>query len=489
MGELLLVTGELAEGGVRKAAARLGADVLALPVSVAQFMSPKLAAKGIKDLDSRYKRIILPGLARFDAAELEELVGMPCFKGPVHASDLAEVLEKGLKLSKKEPADCLLQRRGLKDYREAAAKAEREEERFRIGKLKIGQGFPPRIVAEIVDAPLLTDEQALERARYYLKSGADIIDVGAVAAEGNPDRLAELVRLLKRRTKAPVSIDSLDPEEINAGLRNGADLVLSLNAGNMEAVEVWPHAAYVVIPDGGNETLFHNLKEAEKLGFGKLIADPILAPPFKTIESLSHYHEFRQLYHAHPLMMGTSNVVELIDADSVGMNGLLAAMAAELDASLLLTTENSQKTRNSVRELKRGVEMAFLARRKGALPKDLGFDLLLAKGKGKGMGFEFEDAEVVPVSEEAPGFKADPKGHFRISVDFNRGLILAAHARDGHDCVFEGSSAEAVSKKIIERGMVSSLEHAAYLGRELQKAEMYLKLRRGYVQDEDFPGL
>jgi dihydropteroate synthase-like protein len=187
-------------------------------------------------------------------------------------------------------------------------------------------------------------------------------------------------------------------------------------------------------------------------------------------------------------MMGVGNVVELMDIDSIGINGLLAAVAVELDVSLILTTENSQKTRNSVKELKRAIEMNFLAKTKGSLPKDLGFNLLLAKAKGKGVIFNLPSTRVIPVPETVPKFKKDSKGYFNIFVDFEKDQIVAAHFKDKYDYVFEGANAESVSKKIIEKGLVSNLEHAAYLGRELQKAEMYLKMKRGYIQDEDFSG-
>ena len=37
---------------------------------------------------------------------------------------------------------------------------------------------------------------------------------------------------------------------------------------------------------------------------------------------------------------------------------------------------------------------------------------------------------------------------------------------------------------ILRLGLVSSLEHAAYLGRELAKAEIALSLKKSYEQDE-----
>lgn len=487
--ELLLITGRLAEPEVRKAAVELRSDVSVMPVDVAQFITVSMAADAIKSSTggSHYSKIIFPGLVRFDTGEVEKLVKMPCFKGPRYASDLTEVIRANIRLSQTEPADFLLERHGKARLMEALAKAENKKPEFLIGSLKIGQGFPPRIIAEIVDAPLLTKEQALARAQYYLNSGADIIDVGAIAGEDNSAKLAELVAFLKQKLSVPISIDSLNPKEINAGIGAGADLVLSLCSKNMGDVEARQDVTYVVIPD--SEPLGENLRSAEKLGFKNLIADPILSPPFKTTESLLHYKGLRTVDQKRPMMMGAGNVIELIDADSTGVNGLLAAMAVELDVSLLLTTENSSKTRGSVRELKRALDMCFLARSLGTQPKDLSFDLLMAKGKGPGENVDVSGVKVI-VAGPSPSFTIDPKGPFTIFLDFKRGRIIAAHSgSSGYDAVIEGDDAESVSKKIIKDGLVSSLEHAAYLGRELEKAELFLKLRKGYVQDDEFEGI
>jgi dihydropteroate synthase-like protein len=279
----------------------------------------------------------------------------------------------------------------------------------------------------------------------------------------------------------------LNPSEINAGIEAGAELVLSLCSENMGEVKAKPGVAYVVIPD--SKPLSENLKSAEKLGFKNLIADPILSPPFKVTESLLHYKGLRTADKKRPMMAGVGNVVELIDADSTGVNGLLAAMAVELDVSLLLTTENSSKTRGSVRELRRALDMCFLARSIGTQPKDLGFDLLMAKGKGPGERVDVSGVKTI-LAGVSPVFTMDPKGPFTIFLDFKKGKILAAHSGSGgYDAVIEGETAEAVSKKIITEGLVSSLEHAAYLGRELEKAEIFLKLRKGYVQDDEFEGI
>ena len=73
-------------------------------------------------------------------------------------------------------------------------------------------------------------------------------------------------------------------------------------------------------------------------------------------------------------------MTELFDADSIGMNALLAGMAMEIGAAIIFTSEHSDKTLGSVREMRRATEMMVLAKDR-PYPKDLGIDLLVLKEK------------------------------------------------------------------------------------------------------------
>jgi tetrahydromethanopterin S-methyltransferase subunit A len=70
-------------------------------------------------------------------------------------------------------------------------------------------------------------------------------------------------------------------------------------------------------------------------------------------------------------------------------------------------------------------------------------------------------------------------------VDRARCLIALEHYRqDGVlDSVIEGQHAAALYTPVIEKGLVSRLDHAAYLGRELARAEQALAVGTPYVQD------
>lgn len=50
-------------------------------------------------------------------------------------------------------------------------------------------------------------------------------------------------------------------------------------------------------------------------------------------------------------------------------------------------------------------------------------------------------------------------------------------------CVVEGSDPAKICAEIIERGLISQLDHAAYLGRELERAKLSMQLEFTFRQD------
>lgn len=79
----------------------------------------------------------------------------------------------------------------------------------------------------------------------------------------------------------------------------------------------------------------------------------------------------------------------------------------------------------------------------------------------------------------------DPAGYFVVYPDARRGLLVTEHyTNDGVlGTVLEGSSPAAVASTAVERGLLTRLDHAAYLGRELARAEISLQTGAPYVQD------
>ena len=91
-------------------------------------------------------------------------------------------------------------------------------------------------------------------------------------------------------------------------------------------------------------------------------------------------------------------------------------------------------------------------------------------------------------------WKMDPKGYFLIAVDKNKKIIRVGYCiftRLGNspinDMVAEvtGKTAIEIVNTLIREKFISTLQHAADMGIELQKAEMSLKYGFKYIQDKD----
>lgn len=81
----------------------------------------------------------------------------------------------------------------------------------------------------------------------------------------------------------------------------------------------------------------------------------------------------------------------------------------------------------------------------------------------------------------------DPLGFFTIKPFPDEGIIRVRYYNAKHQLAaeIEGKTAEEIYNTICRERLVSSLPHAAYLGSELQKAEIAMKKRLPYVQDEN----
>ncbi|WP_457754182.1 dihydropteroate synthase-like protein [Thermococcus sp.] len=497
--KILLVTGKLAEPLVRKYGR--GCDVFVTPVSVAAFLTPKLIVHylkkaGIKSED--YDLIIIPGLVRDSAQIIEDELGIPAFKGPRYAFDLPQVLKalkEGFKLSKEVPADDLFQRNALKKVEDVKnktknkvyiEKALKKPYNFLIGNLPIGFDFPHRILAEIVDAPKLSLNEVISKAVYYLESGADIIDIGMVSGETNLDfiELIPEVRdaLRERGYGAPVSFDSLNTKEIERAL-DLADLFLSIDESNLE--ELVTEKPVVLIPTNQKKGFFPRnpherveflemLKEkALDLGYKRIIPDLILEHIPNLARSITAFQLYRGRNLNDILLAGVGNVIELIDADSIGINAVMAGFAKELKVSLLLTTEVSPKCIGAVKELRRALDMMLFD-----MPKDLGFDLLILKEKRS----EKVEYEVKSPIIEARERKVKPEDiYFRIFTREEK-IWVIAHKGTGQILTIVGEEPNAIIDTILEHFQISP-RHTFYLGRELERAKTALRLKRSYIQE------
>jgi dihydropteroate synthase-like protein len=525
--KILLVTGRLAEPLIRHAAQTLDphhtCDVLVLPQAVAAFLHPKYVATQLKKRESTrsYDLILLPGMVSGDTKLVSEATNTPAYKGTRHAADLplllTLIIKEQVTLSTTKPADHVISEQKTTI---AAKELEAAEKLVRRGKIppnaiRIGKGrqslfagpsYPMRIIAEIIDAPQKTDKELAGLARYFYHSGASLIDVGMIANRSDPKAASRAVKVIRQAVPIPVSIDSTQSKELVAGIEAGADFVISLDQDNMTQIppNLRKRAAFTVIPAAKSgqalpktikdrvQLLIKNIKTAEKLGYTTLIADPLCDPLI--IPGLTHaiqaYAAFAKKQPTIPLLMGIGNVTELLDADTPGANAILAGIATEIGATFLLTTEASQKTRGSIWELHRATQMMFLARQRQGHPKDLGIDLLLLKTKWfpEAPYTAIEDIPTQDVSDTSLTHKRDSTGYFTFHVDRKNYRLVARHYLTMRvstpDVVLTANTAKSLVAAILQRKIVSRLDHAAYIGRELAKAEIALKTGRPYTQEE-----
>ena len=91
-------------------------------------------------------------------------------------------------------------------------------------------------------------------------------------------------------------------------------------------------------------------------------------------------------------------------------------------------------------------------------------------------------------------WRMDPKGYFLIAVDKNKKIIRVGYCmftRLGDSpindmvAVVQGKTAIEIVNTLIREKFISSLQHAADMGIELNKAEISLKHGFKYIQDKD----
>jgi dihydropteroate synthase-like protein len=521
--KVLIITGKLAYPLVKEKAENSQVDTIvhiADNTQIAAFLTPNKIIKEIKDnyadeLD-KIDIILTPGLMRKTTSEISETFNIPTFKGSTDAADLKMVLDliEKLELSEDKAADRLIEEekrqqafKFIEDYENDEEKVEKllkKPENILVKNLPVGEDFPMRVLSEIANAPALSKEDLIKKAEYFVASGSDMIDIGMLAGEDRSEDIPDLIKTLRPIIgDRPLSIDTLNPKEIKVAVDCGIDMVLSLDHGNTE--ELLPllkqkNIPAVLLPTNYNEGFVPHTPEERINSMKKLIkrtegldtiADMVLDPinSNSLVDSITSYNDFHKTCKM-PMFFGVGNVIELMDTDSVGANSLLAGLAMELGASILFTPEESGKTRGSVYELAIASKMMFLAKNRHSIPKDLGINLLVFKDKRKHPNLIENYNVPVEKASECTKFTRDPSGSFKICVDYGRDVnnskIIVTHFKKNKpDIAVTGTYAKEVYDELVKKGLVTRLEHAAYLGSELQKAEIAMITRKDYVQDFD----
>ncbi len=437
---ILFVTGKLAEPALRRTLAELApragfeAEVAVLPITVVALATVPWIARHLT-VPAGVERVLLPGLCPGDLAVVAEAAGVPVERGPGDLRDLPEFFGRP-------------------------------------------SGPPPgygaydiTILAEINHAQRLSPDELLAQARALRADGADVIDVGCDPG-GSWAGVGEAVRRL-RAEGLRVSIDSFDPQEVEAAVAAGAELVLSVNGSNRDLARPLHErygCAFVVVPD----------VPADLAGLDETVAvlgrqgvpfriDPVIEPiGFGFAASLGRYLEVRRRYPDAEMLMGVGNLTELTEVDSAGVNVVLLGFCQELGIRSVLTTQVINWCRSCVRELDLARRLVHHACRERVLPKHLGADLVLLR-----------DPKLRVHGDQTLRELAGQIRDRNVRLFAERGHLYALNDK----MFLEGTDPFALFAEMRRREEIDPA-HAFYLGYELAKAVTALTLAKNYVQDQ-----
>lgn len=429
---LLFLTGRLAEPRLRRVLASLRDppftfEIRQMGVKVAALMTAEIILRRLGPVDGA-TRVVLPGRFRGELDVLERAFGVPFVRGPDELEDLPEWLGR--------------------------------------------PGGPPdlsrydiRIFAEIVEAPQLSIDAIVERARTYAAQGADVIDLGCLPGTPFP-HLEDAVQALITEGFT-VSVDSGDGAELVRGARAGARYLLSLDETRLDLAFA-TDAIPVLIPaaHGDLDSLTRACERLAATG-RPFLADPILDPIHMGFTaSILRYAELRRRLPEVEMLMGIGNLTELTDADTTGITMTVMGICSELAIRNVLVVQVSPHCRRAVAEADRARRILFRAREEGSLPQRIDGSLLCLRDRRP---FPRTPREIAELAREVRD------RNFRIEAAED-GIHI--YNRDMHRVVTDPFAV------FPELGVANDGAHAFYLGVELARAEIAAKLGKRYAQDE-----
>ena len=142
-------------------------------------------------------------------------------------------------------------------------------------------------------------------------------------------------------------------------------------------------------------------------------------------------------------------------------------------------------TAEHVGAFRRQIELLDLVGETSIERISIGIGELLARNPGP-FGEVVAENAIAPIATQEPKrLVPDPAGFFVVYPDSVRNHLVLEHYTNAGvlDCVLEGRTPAALYAEVIARKLISRLDHAAYLGRELARAEHSLASGSPYVQD------
>jgi dihydropteroate synthase-like protein len=431
MPRYLFVTGKLAAQSLRSTLERMSPgfeyELAVLPISVAALMDARFAAQHLVNAMDCDKAIV-PGLCKGDLDLIADKLGVEVTRGPKSLKDIPAYFGESPSLE------------GYGTHR-------------------------VKIFAEIVDAYKSSLNEILARAAYFRASGADIIDLGC-PVEGGFSGIDKAIRALKDEGYR-VSVDSFNADDILKADQAGVDFLLSVNSSNIDLARRL-QCKVVVIPDfdQGLESLERNIAQLEDWHVPYII-DPVLNPiNFGFTESIESFITTRRNHPQAEMLMGLGNLTELTEADTAGITAVMTGIMTELGIDYVLTTEVISWARGAVRELDVARRLMYYAHQNKILPKHLNDGLITVKDPPFDV---FEEAELRAMQAKVRD------RNFRIFTDRDYIYVFNDH----HFIKDTGI------QEIFKRLEVADASQAYYLGKELQKALLAVRLGKKYVQEEE----
>jgi dihydropteroate synthase-like protein len=430
---ILFLTGHLARARLEAVLHAMKASfdwkVLDIGVKVAALMTEDIITRRLPSPVAADK-VMLPGRCRADTERLGKRFGVPFLRGPDELKDIPLYFGRARKAA--------------------------DMSRYDI-----------RIFAEIVDASALTVEAIVERARVYAEAGADVIDLGCLPDTPFP-RLEEAIAALKGKGYK-VSVDSADADELRRGGKAGADYLLSLNEATLAIADEVASSPVLIPKEHGDMASLYRAMDALDAKGRAYLVDPVLDPiNFGFMPSLERYAQVRRERPDAEMLMGTGNLTELTDADTSGITAVLLGIASELHIKNVLVVQVSPHTRRTVEEHDLTRRMMYASRADGDLPKDYADGLLTVHARRP---FPQTPDEIAAAAREVRD------KNFRIEIAED-GIHI--YNRDGHHVAQHALSLFPKLGADVEKDGA----HAFYLGTELAKAEIALRLAKRYAQDE-----
>ena len=428
---ILFLTGHLAQPRLEAVLSGMDADfnwtLIDIGVKVAALMTEEIILRRLPDAGAAAK-IMLPGRCRADLDRLAAHYGIPVERGPDEVRDIPVFFGRARKASDMSKYDI-------------------------------------QIFGEIIDATTMSIEEILECAEDYSHKGADVIDLGCLPDTPFP-HLEDTVQALKTYGYK-VSIDSADPDELLRGGKAGADYLLSLDESRLHIADEVASVPVLIPKDHGDmDSLYRAMRALDAKGLPYL-ADPVLDPiNFGFMASLERYAELRRKRPDVEILLGTGNLTELTEADSVGATAMLIGIASELNIKNVLVVQVSPHTRRTYEEHDAARRLMFASRADGELPKGYTDDLLCLHAKRPFTSTPQEIAENAAAVRDK---------NFRIEVAED-GVHI--YNRDGHHV------AQDVFELYPKLDLGEDSAHAFYLAAELARAETAWRLGKRYAQDE-----